>query len=136
MADKNIQMTQRNTNNTEWDNLFPKTKIENVEGFLDKFTSLNSLTGYQKLPSGIIIQWGIGTVPLSSGKGQITLAFPIAFPNSAKSFANIEKLDGSSAYAGSGTIGAYNDKNGVVIRIVDSITTASSSNINWLAIGY
>lgn len=36
MADKNIQMTQRNTANTGWDNLYPSTKIENVSGLTDK----------------------------------------------------------------------------------------------------
>lgn len=30
MADKNIQMTQRNASNTGWDNLYPITKAENV----------------------------------------------------------------------------------------------------------
>lgn len=30
MADKNIQMTQRNSANTGWDNLFPLTKSVNV----------------------------------------------------------------------------------------------------------
>jgi len=30
MAEKNIQMTQRNTANTGWDDLFPKTKAEQV----------------------------------------------------------------------------------------------------------
>jgi hypothetical protein len=30
MADKNIQMTQRNTANNDWDNLFPNTKAANV----------------------------------------------------------------------------------------------------------
>lgn len=30
MADKNIQMTQRNAGNTAWDNLYPKTKAANV----------------------------------------------------------------------------------------------------------
>jgi hypothetical protein len=30
MADKNIQMTQRNVSNTGWDNLYPITKAENV----------------------------------------------------------------------------------------------------------
>lgn len=30
MADKNIQMTQRNADNTGWDSLFPKTKGANV----------------------------------------------------------------------------------------------------------
>lgn len=31
MADKNIQMTQRNTSNTGWDNLYPITKASNVQ---------------------------------------------------------------------------------------------------------
>lgn len=30
MADKNIQMTQRSSDNTTWDNLYPKTKASNV----------------------------------------------------------------------------------------------------------
>lgn len=31
MADKNLQMKQRNSANTDWDNLFPMTKAENVK---------------------------------------------------------------------------------------------------------
>lgn len=31
MADYNIQMTQRNSANTGWDNIFPKTKMTNVD---------------------------------------------------------------------------------------------------------
>lgn len=31
MADKNIQMTQRNAANTDWDNIYPITKAENVK---------------------------------------------------------------------------------------------------------
>ncbi|NMM65504.1 hypothetical protein HBE96_23280 [Clostridium sp. P21] len=31
MSDKNIQMAQRNENNTAWDNLYPKTKAVNVD---------------------------------------------------------------------------------------------------------
>jgi hypothetical protein len=40
----------------------------------------NSLTtsGYQKLPSGLIIQWGTGTAVAS---GTSTVTFPITFPN-------------------------------------------------------
>lgn len=30
MADKNIQITQRNAENTAWDNVYPKTKVSNV----------------------------------------------------------------------------------------------------------
>ncbi|KWE69759.1 hypothetical protein WL77_12745 [Burkholderia ubonensis] len=41
----------------------------------------NSLTssGYQKLPSGLIIQWGLGATSGQTG----TVTFPIAFPNTA-----------------------------------------------------
>lgn len=36
--------------------------------------------GYQKLPSGLIIQWGQAVAP---SQGQTTVTFPIAFPNAA-----------------------------------------------------
>ncbi|MDE9583646.1 gp53-like domain-containing protein [Citrobacter braakii] len=36
-------------------------------------------SGYQKLPSGLIIQWGVSST--SSSTGQATATFPIAFPN-------------------------------------------------------
>lgn len=38
-----------------------------------------SVPGYQKLPSGLIIQWGAIDVPLTS-QDTVTY-FPIAFPN-------------------------------------------------------
>lgn len=36
-------------------------------------------SGYQKLPGGLIIQWGVSSA--SSSTGQATATFPIAFPN-------------------------------------------------------
>ena len=39
--------------------------------------------GYQKLPSGLIIQWGIAPVSVQGGIG--TNVFPVAFPNSCLS---------------------------------------------------
>jgi hypothetical protein len=38
-------------------------------------------TGYQRLPSGLIMQWGAGTT--DSG-GTVAMTFPIAFPNSVR----------------------------------------------------
>lgn len=35
--------------------------------------------GYQKLPSGIIVQWG--TTPASSSSAGVATSFPLAFPN-------------------------------------------------------
>jgi hypothetical protein len=40
MADKNIQMTQRNSTNTGWDNLYPITKASNVQ-----VTPISGLSG-------------------------------------------------------------------------------------------
>jgi len=44
-----------------------------------EFGASLAASGYQKLPSGLIIQWGTGSVPGGGGGG--TLTFPIAFPN-------------------------------------------------------
>ncbi|KVN74461.1 gp53-like domain-containing protein [Burkholderia ubonensis] len=62
----------------------------------------NSLTssGYQKLPSGLIIQWG--SVPNIPAGGSVTVNYPIAFPNSLLSISAIAGATstGSSAING------------------------------------
>ncbi|MBU9629924.1 hypothetical protein KTE60_11575 [Burkholderia multivorans] len=40
--------------------------------------------GYQKLPSGLIIQWG--ATPIVAGSGSATVTYPIAFPNAVYAF--------------------------------------------------
>ena len=46
---------------------------------MDLFGCVLATSGYQKLPSGLIIQWGAAATD-ATGKAQLTL--PIAFPNS------------------------------------------------------
>lgn len=47
MADKDIQMKQRNATNNAWDNLFPKTKASNVNtGTLPGIVAANNNTSY------------------------------------------------------------------------------------------
>lgn len=41
--------------------------------------------GYQKLPGGLILQWGSAVSPVTSGQ-TFTVFFPIAFPNGCTSF--------------------------------------------------
>lgn len=56
------------------------------------FKSLLSSNGYQKLPSGLILQWGWGN---STATTQ-TITFPIAFPNNVLSvFATIQSTGGT-----------------------------------------
>ena len=52
------------------------TALATMQKFADEFGSSLASSGYQKLPSGLIIQWGSGT-----GSGAHTLTWPIAFPN-------------------------------------------------------
>ncbi|MET3135272.1 hypothetical protein AAKU55_005580 [Oxalobacteraceae bacterium GrIS 1.11] len=49
--------------------------LDQISGFGSSFAS----SGYQKLPSGLIIQWGQG--PTSNGSGVSLATFPVAFPN-------------------------------------------------------
>lgn len=49
--------------------------------FVNDFVNLKSGNGYQKLPSGIIIQWCKGVASTTFDQDQ-TVVFPIAFPNS------------------------------------------------------
>jgi hypothetical protein len=48
------------------------------------FDASLSANGYQRLPSGLIIQWGSGTTP---GSGTTAVSFPIAFPTACRSLA-------------------------------------------------
>jgi hypothetical protein len=92
-----------------------------TENFTGSNVSLTS-NGYQKLPSGLIMQWGYVTVD-----GAVT--FPIAFPNACLSL----------------TFGSNGTGNGIPRSGVGSVTTTgfvytSATNSNqpayWFAVGY
>jgi len=102
-----------------------------VRGLPADFTSSKATNGYQKLPSGLIIQWGLEN---SGASGTATITFPIVFPNqclvligtifynSADQNRTVQVLTVSTEQA---TIyKAYDD------------TSASSSDAFWIAIGY
>ncbi len=47
-----------------------------------QFAKTAATSGYQKLPSGIIIQWGNCTIPsVAATESQVAVSFPLAFPN-------------------------------------------------------
>ncbi|WP_337100929.1 gp53-like domain-containing protein [Paenibacillus sp. YIM B09110] len=82
-----------------------------------------SLTGngYQKLPSGVIIQWGVAAATTTLS----TVTLPIAFPNSVFSV---------SATA-TGTTGIYATVNAAGLTSF-SVRSSASSNVNWITIGW
>ncbi|KVG83743.1 hypothetical protein WJ36_08900 [Burkholderia ubonensis] len=71
-----------------------------VVGQSSKFAASLNSNGYQKLPSGLIIQWG--SVPNIPAGGSATVNYPIAFPNSLLSISAIAGATstGSSAING------------------------------------
>jgi len=57
------------------------TKLATTAMFDSEFVKSIVANGYQKLPSGLIIQWGSGTA--GQNGGNVLNNFPIAFPNAA-----------------------------------------------------
>lgn len=102
---------------------------------LGLYTFSLAANGYQKLPSGLIIQWGAAT---PSG-GTATITFPIAFPVACTSIVS------SPIIAGAGTGATYNSFNltmsltgcTIAVRVQTGLTTgASTAPVQWQAVGY
>ncbi|UOF77004.1 baseplate wedge protein [Caudoviricetes sp.] len=91
------------------------------------FASSKSASGYQKLPGGLIIQWG--QISAANGTG-VTVSLPIAFPNGALAMTASHNGGGSSTSA--------------VTAVSLTTTTAYLNNFNagaviphfYIAIGY
>jgi hypothetical protein len=89
---------------------FDGTAISITDGTkanLSDFANLKSKAGYQKLPNGLILQWGEVTESIS---GTDYKFFPIAFPNAA--YAVIVQLN-------SNTLGGYASNYGTTVGVVD-----------------
>lgn len=99
------------------------------------FTSQQSkaTNGYQQLPGGLILQWGLATsIP---NNGEKTITFPIAFPNAALNV--VATLQQPNFVTGGwiifiDTIAAAN----FVIGCDDVSSTAGTPNAYWYAIGH
>lgn len=94
---------------------------------LSSFAKSLSTNGYQKLPGGLILQWGtVGSVNVGTS---VAFTFPITFPNTCFGVwenPNTSVSGGNNSIAyGWSTTGAtvYNGQN-------------SSANVAWFSIGY
>ena len=85
-------------------------------------------SGYQKLPNGLIIQWGGPvTVPASGGSAKVT--FPIAFPNAfLQAFISVR----SSATQMCG----FNNETLTKMDIYTGAGDGTSRECHWMVIGY
>jgi len=86
--------------------------------------------GYQKLPSGMIIQWGSTTVV---NGGNIAVTFPIAYPNTVLAVVATAKNQSSAGSAQIIYATSYT-ATGFLLWVLDG--TAQIFDAAWLAIGY
>jgi len=90
-----------------------------------------SLTGigYQKLPSGLIMQWGFG----QASAGTLTVALPITFP-----ITNLMAV--ASSYGGAttmlATVNAMSTSQITIAAVTSTTGVAASGQVAWLAFGY
>ena len=86
--------------------------------------------GYQKLPGGLIIQWGTATIP-NGATGLITVTFPTAFPNAFFSATTTPNLAIATSWAP-----LIDNTSAASMRINLYYTSGAAVPIFWLAIGY
>jgi hypothetical protein len=86
--------------------------------------------GYQKIPGGLIVQWG--TTSSISVDGSVTVTYPIAFPNAA--FVVFATPYGWTVSGGPGPVCGPTSWNATTATIQNDGSTASTCS--WLAIGY
>jgi hypothetical protein len=90
--------------------------------------------GYQKFPSGLIIQWGTSTVPYNGGNGQVeTLNFAIPFPSTCLNVSITSHL--VSGTSSMWELSAMTTSNVSVVYTYDT-GGADSSTWSYVAIGY
>lgn len=99
--------------------------------FAEVFGSSLAANGYQRLPSGLIIQWGIASIPGNNVATAVGL--PIAWPTSF--------LEAAASIAGSGFSSAVIgiEPHGTLPTSYINLYNASPSGtqaVRWIAIGY
>lgn len=106
---------------------------DSLKSIVDGESSL-SASGYQILPSGLVMQWGESTT--SGGNGSFTATYPISFPNLAfGAFANAQQDNNNATFFAGGLSSA----NGSAIKTDPSsgnVNSIDGLTVNWLAIGY
>lgn len=106
------------------------TAIATMQNFANEFGSSLAANGYQKLPSGLIIQWG---TTAGSANSTDYKSFPVAFPNAC--------LQGVSSYSsyplwGQGCGFAPVNASQFIVTGYTSSGASSSASVRWIAIGY
>lgn len=96
---------------------------------LTQFAKSLGVSGYQKLPGGLIIQWGSYTTG-AGGNGTIT--FPIAFPTACRAITFIPQSATATTY-GVNQVSVTTSQTTIISSAGSSGTPLA---LNWMAVGY
>ena len=100
--------------------------------FTNDFLNLKSENGYQKLPSGLIIQWGRFTPTMATTVGSPQyVSYPIAFPNKL-----LFAVPSTNGGATSGTELAHIDTSLSTKTQLGIYTNYNNSDCWYFAVGY
>ena len=112
-------------------------KIATTQMFANEFAASLSGTGWQKLPSGLIIQWGTGLMS-GSGARYAEIVLPITYPNAHIGVWGVDGGAGCFTYAftvvSNSKLGWY-----VPAGQIGSSTTVYTTGLcgtRWISIGY
>lgn len=100
---------------------------------MSSFASSKTTNGWQKLPGGLILQWG-QTASVASEQN-VSVTFPIAFPtNYILAYATYANTTGDPASPGATYVGQIRTSGNTSIFIRN--LGPAIAQYNWLAIGY
>ena len=91
------------------------------------FTTDFSPTGYIKIPGGLIIQWGSGTI--SNTNSTVTVSVPYTWPTGAIAYWASHDTSSSPVAVGIGTSGTNS-------FVLSRVGTTGSITIKWLTVGH
>jgi hypothetical protein len=114
-----------------------------VQGAIDQLSnSYNSIqsgfgnnfntNGYQKLPSGLIIQWGVISYPDIVGTASLHVTYPITFPTTV--FHIFQSVD--SSQQGLSLMHDNLTSSSVNLRVTESDQQMVPGNLRYLVLGY
>jgi hypothetical protein len=120
--------------------LVPSTGNASLDRFLQGLDSVRfgdlpcqiAANGYQVLPNGLIVQWGL-TTPVDS-ETTVTVTFPVKFPNAC--FVCIPgTYNGSAVCERVFQVNTYN-QTGATFQLNAWGTSTGTQLAHWVAIGY
>ena len=113
----------------------PLSMAQGGTGMANGFVSVKAASGYQKLPSGLIIQWGASTLSTAGGLtfASASLIYPLAFTTAVHQVFATLSTPASNQSIGIAAASASLSQASVFMNSTSAITNQPFS---WLAIGY